>query len=73
MNGLHFYMYQIEQTMGVNKWLMLNYDFYTAIHETISLFAKKELKLVLECYLQICLQIIYIYLIYMYKQEYGIK
>ena len=28
-------MGQIEQTMNVNKWLMLNYDCYIAILETI--------------------------------------
>ena len=39
-------MGQIEPTVCANKWLMLNYDCYIAILETIKLYVKKELRLI---------------------------
>ena len=43
---------KIEQTMCANKWPMLNYNCCIAILNTISLWAKKELRLCYECHLQ---------------------
>ena len=65
-------MGQIERTICTNKWLIINCDCYIAIVETIYLYAKKSSGLFQNVIYKMCLQIIYIFDIYVSK-GFGIK
>ena len=55
--------------MCANKWLMLNCDCYIATLKTISLCAKKNSGSFENAINKMCLQIIYIFIIYIYEDD----
>ena len=68
-DGVYIYMGQIEQTMCVNKWRMLNCDSYIAILETC---AQKKAQPRLRMLSTKCVYKSYVFDIYVYA-GFGIK